>query len=137
MFSVGGGRAPGLGFGAVLAGIGQAATNFWEAHKGDIIQAGALLLSHGMSASPGLSIEEVPGGRTFDVKTRSAPGADGGTSKILIELAPTGEAISRTHQVTNPDGEMIHQHQEHIGKTGNVRSFPEDWREFKTIPKEQ
>jgi hypothetical protein len=137
MFSVVGGHAPGFVFGAVLAGIGQATESFWQEHKSDIIQAGALLLSHGMSGSPGLSIEEVPVSRTFDVKARSTPGADGATSKILIERAPSGEAISRTHQVTSPEGEVIHQHQEHVGKTGNVRSFPEVWREFKTIPQRQ
>jgi hypothetical protein len=84
-----------------------------------------------------LSAEDFQSGSTFDTKSRAAPGADGGVSRISIERDPSGQAISTTHQVTNPTtGEIIHQHQDFIGKYGGTRQFPEEWVRFPTIPPE-
>jgi len=40
--------------------------------------------------------------------------------------------ISRTHRVEK-DGEIVHQHQNHIGKNKGVRQFPDEWTGTKTI----
>lgn len=42
------------------------------------------------------------------------------------------DVIFRNTQVFK-DGEIIHQHQNHTGKYGTVRSFPEEWLLFPTI----
>ena len=70
-------------------------------------------------------------GLTYDVINRASKGADGGMSRHVIERLD-GDVISRTHQVFK-DGSIIHQHQNHIGKYGTVRTFPEEWLMFPTI----
>ena len=68
---------------------------------------------------------------TNEVVERKSPGRDGAQSQHIIER-DNGEAISRTHRVTK-DGEVIHQHQDHIGKHGGTRSFNDNWTGTKTI----
>jgi uncharacterized protein RhaS with RHS repeats len=49
-------------------------------------------------------------GTTTEVKTRATPGADGSTSEHIIVRDGNGDAISVTHRVTNPAGEVVHEH---------------------------
>lgn len=70
-------------------------------------------------------------GLTYELIHRGAKGADGGISRHVIERLD-GTVISRTHQVFK-DSKIIHQHQNHIGTYGTVRSFPEEWLMFPTI----
>ena len=60
------------------------------------------------------------------VKTRPTRGQDGATSKMAVEKLK-GATISKRHTVTSRAGEVIHQHQEHIGKEGGIRRFPDEW----------
>lgn len=69
---------------------------------------------------------------TKEVKTRPTKGGDGGTSEHIIERDESGDAISKTHRVTT-DGEVVHQHQDHIGKEGQQRRFPNEWVEYPSI----
>lgn len=61
--------------------------------------------------------------------TRPTLGADGATSSHIIERDDKGNTISVTHQV-NKDGEVVHQHQTHIGTEGGRRQFPDEWVEY-------
>ncbi|MBL8398577.1 MAG: hypothetical protein JNL84_10625 [Candidatus Accumulibacter sp.] len=70
-------------------------------------------------------------GITKEVLVRKALGADGAKSVQIIERE-NGKLISRTHEVTK-DGKVIHQHQNHIGKRGGERQFPDEWTGTKTI----
>ena len=76
---------------------------------------------------------------TKQEKIRKSEGADGSTSKHIIEKDANGKTISKTHQVTNTDGEVIHQHQEHVSQTPaegqkpTMRRFPDDWIEHKSV----
>lgn len=71
-------------------------------------------------------------GLTKEIKTRPTKGADGGISEHILERDASGEVISKTHRVTT-DGTVVHQHQEHVGKTGAQRSFPDEWVEYPRI----
>lgn len=62
---------------------------------------------------------------------RKSPGRDGAESTQTIERR-NGETISRTHQVKK-NGEIVHQHQNHVGKYGGERQFPDEWTGTKTI----
>jgi hypothetical protein len=66
------------------------------------------------------------GNVTFDLINRVSKGRDGGFSKHIIERLD-GKAISRTHQVFSPNGKLLHQHLNHIGTYGTIRTFPEGW----------
>ena len=66
------------------------------------------------------------------MKPRKSKGSDGASSEHIIEKGPNGETISKTHRVTK-DGKVIHQHQEHIGKHGTERRFPDKWTGTDTI----
>ena len=48
------------------------------------------------------------GTTTFTEKVRPTKGADGSTSKHLIESDSKGNTISKIHQVTNEEGKIIH-----------------------------
>lgn len=72
---------------------------------------------------------------TVEVKTRPTPGrSDNATSQHLIEKDAQGRTISKTHKVTRPDGTVVHQHQEHVGKHGTTREFPDEWVQNKRTP---
>ena len=77
------------------------------------------------------SLLAAKGGGTV-TKTRATPGRDGGTSSITLEKDVVGRTVSRTHTVTK-DGQVIHQHQEHIGRYGSERRFPDGWTGTPTI----
>lgn len=64
---------------------------------------------------------------------RPTKGADGAQSAITKEVDATGKTLSKRHTVTDPDGNIIHQHTEHIGKDGSVRRFPDSWTGNDTI----
>jgi len=69
---------------------------------------------------------------TKEIKTRPTKGADGGTSQHIIERDAAGNVISKTHRVVK-DGKVLHQHQDHVGKYGGERRFPDQWKEYPTI----
>lgn len=66
--------------------------------------------------------------------TRKNPGADGATSRHIIERDAKGATRSVTHQVER-NGDVVHQHQTHIGKYGGKRRFPDPWVQHPTIDK--
>ena len=66
------------------------------------------------------------------VRTRPTPGEDGATSHHLLESVD-GETNSVTHQVVR-DGEVIHQHQTHVGSHGTKRQFPNEWVNYWEVP---
>jgi RHS repeat-associated protein len=66
-----------------------------------------------------------------EITTRGSLGADGATSQTIRETL-NGETISVTHRV-ELDGDVIHQHQTHIGSAGTERMFPDEWIENPTI----
>jgi hypothetical protein len=72
------------------------------------------------------------GSLTKQVIDRNTRGADGGTSRHIVERID-GKTNSVTHQVSR-DGKIVHQHQTHMGKYGTHRQFPDDWLEHPTIP---
>jgi len=67
-----------------------------------------------------------------ETQKRKATGRDGGKSEQIIERDANDNVISRTHRVEK-DGEIVHQHQNHIGKNKGVRQFPDEWTGTKTI----
>ena len=70
-------------------------------------------------------------GVTVENKKRKSKGGDGADSEHDIEKM-NDKTISKTHRVTK-DGKIIHQHQDHIGKFGGKRRFPDVWTGTKTI----
>jgi hypothetical protein len=71
------------------------------------------------------------GGGTV-TKTRQTLGRDGASSSITLEKDAAGRTVSRTHTVSK-DGQVLHQHQEHIGKYGGERRFRDEWTGTPTI----
>jgi len=69
---------------------------------------------------------------TKEIKTRPTKGADGGTSEHIIERDASGDVISMTHRVET-DGKVVHQHQDHQGKHGGERRFPDEWVEYPEV----
>jgi RHS repeat-associated protein len=68
---------------------------------------------------------------THELVRRAGPSGDDAISQHIIE--GMGDAtISVTHQVLR-GGEIIHQHQQHIGLCGDGRYFPEEWIEYPYI----
>lgn len=70
---------------------------------------------------------------TIEIRNRASAGRDGGRSRHIIESVD-GEVNSVTHQVRR-NGELIHQHQTHIGKYGSKKQFPDEWVQYKEINK--
>jgi hypothetical protein len=102
--------------------------------RGDYVNAGlsaAAMIPFAGWAATGTKLGKKATGLTYDLINRTSKGADGGMSRHVIERLD-GDVISRTHQVFK-DGSIIHQHQNHIGKYGTVRTFPEEWLMFPTI----
>ena len=93
-----------------------------------VVPAGA-----GVAIGASRAADKVADATRVEVKERAAAGADGGQSRITIERnAQSGEALSRTHTVEK-EGQVVHQHQEHMGKHGSERSFPDEWTGTETI----
>lgn len=67
---------------------------------------------------------------TQKILRRKSLGKDGAESIQIIEKLDE-EMISRTHKVTK-DGNILHQHQNHTGKYGGERQFPDEWTGTKT-----
>ena len=66
------------------------------------------------------------GGTTETTITRPTPGRDGGVSSHIVEKDASGKTISVTHQV-HVNGQLVHQHQTHVGEYGTRRQFPDSW----------
>jgi len=81
--------------------------------------AAAKAESSAVSSGAGKAAES---GVTRIEKVRTTAGGDGAQSKHVIEKAGD-KTISKQHIVTKK-GEVIHQHQDHIGASGSVRRFP-------------
>jgi hypothetical protein len=127
-----GGLAPGIGEPLDLLNAGI------SAFRGDWTGAGLNVLSAipglgyaATTAKVGREVAEAATGVTKEVLGRKALGADGAKSVQIIERE-NGKMISRTHEVTK-DGKVIHQHQNHTGKYGGERQFPDEWTGTKTI----
>jgi len=74
-------------------------------------------------------------GNTFEVIVRKALGKDGSSSAHLLEKDAAGRSVSVTHRVVDQKGNIIHQHQRHVGKSGAERQFPKEWVQFPDIPR--
>jgi hypothetical protein len=119
---------------AIAAAIGGIGTikNVGKSGKGrGAGNSGSSSASAADSASSASGSPKLPDTITKQSISRRTPGADGGSSEHIIERM-NGDTISVTHRVTK-DGQMIHQHQRHIGKHGTERSFPDAWIEYPTI----
>jgi len=84
------------------------------------------------------------GENTTETKTRQDKGADGSKSQHILEKDSKGNTVSKTHQVTNEGGEIIHQHQDHVSawpnpETGKktMRQFPDEWVQYPQIPQKK
>ena len=71
--------------------------------------------------------EDPNGGTTTEWRERKEKGADGATGNFGTETDSDGDTVSTTHSVTDEDGNVIHQHQDHVGKHGGKRRFPDEW----------
>jgi RHS repeat-associated protein len=125
-----------LGFALLTEGAGEFA-EFAEASEalgaGETLEGGAAAASTAEGEAAATS-EAVEGAETREVvKTRPNPGRDGGTSRHIIEKEADGTTRSVTHQVEK-NGEILHQHQTHIGKYGSQRRFPDAWIKYPTVP---
>ena len=67
----------------------------------------------------------------YITKKRKTLGSDGASSEHIIEKID-GKTNSTTHKVTK-DGQIIHQHQDHVGKYGTKERFPDSWTGTETI----
>jgi RHS repeat-associated protein len=73
---------------------------------------------------------------TETIKTRQSEGKDGATSKHIIETDYKRNTVSKTHQVVNKNGKVIHQHQDFVnqnkpkGEPAKTRQFPDDWIKY-------
>jgi RHS repeat-associated protein len=116
-----------------VAGLPAAAVGAATAAAGTAvaINAGSARRSAQKNIAESRSSNAAGGGSTV-TKTRQTPGRDGATSGITLEKDAAGSTVSRTHTVTK-DGQVIHQHQEHIGKYGGERRFPDEWTGTPTI----
>ena len=105
---------------------GKAAASLMS-QDGRISQASSSNSNESSNTSSGTSTSE---------KTRSTKGGDGATSKHIIERDSKGNTISKTHQVTDEKGNIIHQHQDHVnqnlpqGEKAKTRQFPDEWIQY-------
>jgi RHS repeat-associated protein len=120
-----------VGYGVVLAGA-VAVDAAMQSESTEPASAEDKALSPegnvGASASPDAGVAEV----STETIERPAAGSDGARSSISIERDENGDAISRRHTVTK-DGEVVHQHQEQLGRHGGERAFPDEWTGTPTI----
>ena len=78
-----------------------------------------------MVLNPKQIVQKGAGKITQKVMRRKSLGRDGAESMQVIEKLDD-EMISRTH-IVRKDGEVLHQHQNHTGKYGGERQFPDEW----------
>ena len=76
--------------------------------------------------------------------TRKDKGNDGAASEHIIESDQDGNTVSKTHKVTSKDGDVIHQHQDHVSTEENPetgkktqRSFPDEWIKYPKVDEEK
>lgn len=69
-------------------------------------------------------------GNVFNVRVRGDLGADGASSAAIREVDASGQTVSHTHRVVSPEGNILHQHQTHVGRHGTERQFPDEWVQF-------
>ncbi len=149
----GGGAGVGAGTSIVIAG-GVTASTVVGAPEGAAIAAGGAVVITGSEAlMAGGAIltanAATNASKGYDygnssqtstkVKTRQSKGADGATSKHIIEKDAKGKTVSKTHQVTSPDGKVVHQHQDFVSQTPQkgqkpiTRQFPDEWVKYPNI----
>lgn len=85
----------------------------------------------GAEASAGKTALRKMAQYTREKLPRRSLGADGARSLQIIEREGE-EVLSRTHQVIKKD-EIVHQHQNLMGKYGGERQFPDEWTGKSTI----
>ncbi|MBK1860084.1 hypothetical protein [Cerasicoccus arenae] len=73
------------------------------------------------------------GPTTTETRERQEPGGDGGKSSFSEERDENGDMVSTTHTVKDEDGETIHQHQDHHGRHGSRRRFPDELTGTETV----
>ena len=84
---------------------------------------GAAIVVGQAAATKGRSLTQEIKKPSKEILTRKSKGGDGGESQQIIERDSNGNVISRTH-VVKTDGKTVHQHQNHIGKSGGELIFP-------------
>jgi hypothetical protein len=138
-----GGAVSFSGVGTVV-GVPEAAGALVVAGAGAATAVGGAILMANASknASAGYKYGEDSDKTTTEVKTRNDKGSDGATSEQLIEKDSQGNTVSKTHRVTSKDGDVIHQHQDHVSTEPNpetgkktTRQFPDEWIRYPKIPK--
>jgi hypothetical protein len=77
--------------------------------------------------------EKAAGNVTRETTTRATAGATDGAKSTQTITREGGDTISRTHTVTTPEGTVVHQHENFIGKGGGERQFPDEWTGTPTI----
>lgn len=142
---VGGGAAVAAG-GVAIAGVGGTViTTEMIVGAGIFVgkEVADELVDQGVSAATGGVVPGLPtsatdlvqgigsGGIKKIIKRRPNPGADGGDSVHIIEKI-NDQTISVTHRV-EVNGQVVHQHQTHIGTNGTQRQFPDEWIEYPNI----
>lgn len=119
-------------------GEGASGSDLVAAVAQDVGRASALALTMAVPANAALKAGGVAAGEvegtnaTNEVIERTAPGSDGASSRHIIEKLE-GKTNSVTHQVTK-NGQVVHQHQTHVGKHGTQRQFPDEWVEYPNVP---
>jgi hypothetical protein len=119
-------EVPGADFFGEVSGVDAAIDAILATGEGDY--SGVAIAGSGIL----LGKLKVAGELTKTVKRRLTPGRDGAISEHVIERLDD-ETLSVTHRVTR-EGELLHQHQTHIGRYGSERRFPDEWIEYPTIP---
>ena len=151
--AIGGGTAGG----GTVATVGSVGTT--SPITVPVTAAGVGLIVHGtavagkavvslMSQDGRVSQNEVGGsntssdnGVTESTVQRKGKGRDGATSKHIIEKDSQGNTISKTHQVNDKNGNVIHQHQDFVpqnrpqGEKATMRQFPDEWVKYPKIEK--
>ena len=138
------------GVGAPVAGVTATGSGVLIAKGATEVVVGGVMMNNTINnmkadaSSAGrssLSNNSDPNGPTTEIeKVRNSKGADGASSKHIIEKDAKGNTVSKTHQVKSTEDKIIHQHQDHIStqknpETGkpNTRQFPDEWVKYPKI----
>jgi hypothetical protein len=139
-----GGAVSLTGVGAVVGGP-TVALGLGVAEVGTATAAGGavLMVNGAANASAGYNYGENgnsdSNSTSKETKTRQSQGSDGATSTHIIEKDASGNTVSKTHQVTSTEGEVVHQHQDHVSQTPasgqkpTMRRFPDEWVEYPSV----
>lgn len=92
--------------------------------------SGGTIRAAGDFLSSGASALAKRWGTSFNIRVRGDLGADGASSAMIREADASGNTVSMTHRVVSPDGNILHQHQTHVGRHGTERQFPDEWVQF-------